>query len=445
MNYITNGNTPFQFAGLSGSGGSSGTGPKGYLNWLVFDNNFVLVNGGYKRMSTAAKEAGTNVPHEKLADQVIITQPGYVYVYLSNEETTPVDVYFDDFTVTHARNLVIQADDYYPFGLTFNSYSRENPVAQNYKYNGKEQQSDLGIDWLDYGARMYMPEIGRWGAVDPLAEKTRRLSPYNYALNNPIRFIDPDGMEAGAEAATQPKVNPAGQGEQAAAEEGEAEEVYDNGVTARSATYAIEVSGEYQVQGVNKAQSQNPGGKGALVLSFMKSSQARYKNSQWKVVNNVDGLSSALKIIKDYKTNGGILKNLVILSHGASDHLTLGQHDQLDATDFLEQNKDASLIYQIIAEASDNVVFIGCNAGQSLGNYFDIKTNAKVFMNLDQTALEWDILTPNSAIKEPYFRMDAPLTREPKRGWRNISSTSNSGLFYKNIQINLNGTVTLIK
>jgi len=85
-------------------------------------------------------------------------------------------------------------EDYYPFGLTFNSYSRENNVPNNYQYNGKENIGDLGLNWDDFGARMYMPEIGRWGVVDPLSEKSRRWSVYNYCYNNPILFRDPDGM-----------------------------------------------------------------------------------------------------------------------------------------------------------------------------------------------------------------------------------------------------------
>ncbi len=107
-----------------------------------------------------------------------------------NENTEGVNVHFDDFTVTHARTNVVQSDDYYPFGLTFNSYTSGDENL--YKYNGKEEQQETG--WYDYGARMYMPDLGRWGVVDPLAEKYQQLAPYNYVDNNPINNTDPDGQ-----------------------------------------------------------------------------------------------------------------------------------------------------------------------------------------------------------------------------------------------------------
>ena len=84
---------------------------------------------------------------------------------------------------------IVEVNNYYPFGLMHN-YTATTQNAYQYKYNGKELQ-ESGM--YDYGARFYMPDIGRWGVVDPLAESSRRFTPYHYGNNNPIRFIDPDG------------------------------------------------------------------------------------------------------------------------------------------------------------------------------------------------------------------------------------------------------------
>lgn len=135
---------------------------------------------------------GANDHEHIYLDPLTIDKEGFIYIYLANESNTDINVYFDDLKIDLTKSPIVQADDYYPFGLAFNSYQRYDSEPNKFLYNGKELQQET--QWYDYGARMYMADIGRWGAIDPVGELGTMWSPYNYTFNNPIRFIDPNGM-----------------------------------------------------------------------------------------------------------------------------------------------------------------------------------------------------------------------------------------------------------
>jgi RHS repeat-associated protein len=65
-----------------------------------------------------------------------------------------------------------------------------------YQYNGKELNEDFGLGLSDYGARWYDASLGRWWSVDPMAEQYHQWSGYCYVMDNPLSFVDLDGMSA---------------------------------------------------------------------------------------------------------------------------------------------------------------------------------------------------------------------------------------------------------
>ena len=90
---------------------------------------------------------------------------------------------------------VVSAQDYYPYGEVLRSYVTGSNVNDKYKFTEKERDVETNYDY--FGVRYYDSELTRWLQVDPLADKYPGCSPYNYALNNPLRFIDPNGMYVG--------------------------------------------------------------------------------------------------------------------------------------------------------------------------------------------------------------------------------------------------------
>lgn len=93
---------------------------------------------------------------------------------------------------------IMDTNDYYPFGMSHlkSTQSVYDPMSipYNYKFGSKELQ-ETGM--YDFGARMYLPDVGRWFNVDPLAELRPDLTPFRYGFNNPISFTDPTGMYEG--------------------------------------------------------------------------------------------------------------------------------------------------------------------------------------------------------------------------------------------------------
>jgi len=140
----------------------------------------------------------------------------YVYQYKDHLEDgalrkCPVDIFserdsmprwprlsYKNTSTTGVNLAIVEENNYYPFGLKHKGYN--NQIAgrdHNNGFGNKEEQNELGLDWIDITARNYDPALGRWMNLDPLAEKYYSISTYSFTASNPIRLVDENGMEIG--------------------------------------------------------------------------------------------------------------------------------------------------------------------------------------------------------------------------------------------------------
>jgi RHS repeat-associated protein len=165
--------------------------PEAYLIYALYDEDSNRYEVGKKVLSRNAANQ-----HEELEEKLAIKKNGYIETFVVNE--TGQDVWFDNFRVLSQGSLLVQETHYDPWGLELTGigYEYAGVKKNKYLYNGKELIEDNGLQYYDYGARMYDPAIGRWGVVDPLADHKLQFdkSPYAYGWNNPIKYIDPNGM-----------------------------------------------------------------------------------------------------------------------------------------------------------------------------------------------------------------------------------------------------------
>jgi RHS repeat-associated protein len=183
------------------NGVTDNTRPRAYLNYILFDEGMRIVgemSGAYQATGNGTwATVGTSSP-------LTIPTSGFLSVYLSNESqniacANCADVYFDQLSVRISEGKLKEESHYYPHGLPIAGMgSAASGFVENRKrYQGNDYNKELGLHWMDFQARQYDPQIGRFLSVDPLADKQNqeRFSPYAAMGNNPVSMVDPLGTD----------------------------------------------------------------------------------------------------------------------------------------------------------------------------------------------------------------------------------------------------------
>ncbi len=338
---------------VQGTSGSTSTGSyTDYLNGFQYNNNalqFFPHSEGYVKVL-----GNTSNPEEEVL---------FDYVYQYKDHLGNIRL---NFTKDGESLKILEENHYYPFGLkhTYN-YSKFEPILEEdehsglrsrritqvpnsgyqYKYNGKEWQDELNLNLYDYHARNYDPAIGRWMNVDPLAENSRRWNPYNYAYNNPIYFIDPDGMQSQEFNGSSAFNSSSG----SFSEDVEVDTMVDMGygrvVSSRHLTGAVNFSGgDLRISGGGKSKEKLEKEKNKVGEEKSKKNEKNKKNEKKNNENNGQNLLTTAVVISQIDSPavgpGDVLALLILSYYFIDNCLTLNEENVTTIGLYNEMNQD---------------------------------------------------------------------------------------------------------
>ncbi|MBR3513345.1 MAG: RHS repeat-associated core domain-containing protein [Bacteroidaceae bacterium] len=164
-------------------------------NCIILDSEQMTYNGNVTEYVYAATGEKLRVKHTMAVEGLSV--PLGQTLELTTAMRMNVDKGVTDYQgnvrlVVDGNGTIEQRNDYYAYGGPWGD-NAINQGFQPFKYNGKELDRMHGLDWYDYGARMYDPAMGLFTQVDLLAEQYPHLNPYMYCAGNPVKYVDPDG------------------------------------------------------------------------------------------------------------------------------------------------------------------------------------------------------------------------------------------------------------
>lgn len=166
--------------------------PAAYINWLFFDENFnpVPFDSATGSGSGAIRVIQPGDGQSIIIGSIRAPRNGYAFVYLSNSSN--INVWFDNFAITHKRGRILQENHYYPYGLQIAAISSKSfgKLDNRYRFQGAYSDWEEETGWNNFDLRSYDAQIGRWISTDPYGQFP---SPYEGLGNNPVNNIDVDG------------------------------------------------------------------------------------------------------------------------------------------------------------------------------------------------------------------------------------------------------------